>query len=67
MTVELFETGADETELVLTHEQLPPAWVARHIEGWTAIVETLAAQWASPLFVLSATIGSMRVARSAGR
>ena len=46
VTVELFETGADETELVLTHEQLPPAWVARHIEGWTAIVETLAARWA---------------------
>jgi uncharacterized protein YndB with AHSA1/START domain len=43
VTIELFETTRGETELVLTHQQLPPDNVAPHVEGWTAIVEKLAA------------------------
>jgi uncharacterized protein YndB with AHSA1/START domain len=43
VTVELFDTGRDGTELVLTHEQLPPGKVAPHVPGWTAIIEKLAA------------------------
>jgi uncharacterized protein YndB with AHSA1/START domain len=46
VTVELFDRGANATELVLTHEQLPPAQVASHTRGWTEIVELLARQWA---------------------
>ena len=47
VTVELFEKGANQTELVLTHEQLPPAQVARHTQGWTEAVDKLAALGAS--------------------
>jgi predicted dithiol-disulfide oxidoreductase (DUF899 family)/uncharacterized protein YndB with AHSA1/START domain len=45
VTVELFDKGADATELVLTHEQLPPAKVAPHTQGWTEIVERLSRKW----------------------
>jgi len=47
VTVELFEKGDNQTELVLTHEQLPPAQVARHTQGWTEAVDKLAALGAS--------------------
>jgi uncharacterized protein YndB with AHSA1/START domain len=46
VTVELFDRGVGETELVLTHEQLPPAKVEQHAEGWSEILGELASQWA---------------------
>jgi uncharacterized protein YndB with AHSA1/START domain len=44
VTVELFERGAGQTELVLTHEQLPPTKVEQHTEGWAEILGELASQ-----------------------
>ena len=41
VTVELFDRGG-ETELVLTHRQLPPAQIEPHTKGWTDIVRKLA-------------------------
>jgi uncharacterized protein YndB with AHSA1/START domain len=43
VTIELFEKARNQTELVLTHQQLPPDKIAPHVQGWTAIVENLAA------------------------
>ena len=40
VTVELFASGTD-TELVLTHRQLPQHRVDAHREGWTDIVRML--------------------------
>ena len=45
VTVELFEKGPDRTELVLTHERLPPAKVEQHTEGWSEILGELASQF----------------------
>jgi hypothetical protein len=45
VTVELIEKGRHQTELVLTHQQLPPDKVAPHVQGWTAIVEKLAGRF----------------------
>jgi uncharacterized protein YndB with AHSA1/START domain len=47
VTVELFDRGRGETDLILTHERLPPEEVARHTEGWTEILGELAATWPS--------------------
>jgi uncharacterized protein YndB with AHSA1/START domain len=45
VTIELEARGADETELVLTHEALPSAQSAEaHRGGWTEIVDNLAAR-----------------------
>jgi uncharacterized protein YndB with AHSA1/START domain len=41
VTVELFDRGG-QTELVLTHRQLPPAQIDPHTKGWTDIVRKLA-------------------------
>jgi len=43
VTIELFEKERHHTELVLTHQQLPPDKVAPHAQGWNAIVDKLAA------------------------
>ena len=40
VTVEFLERGAS-TELILTHEGLPPARVDEHKKGWTAIIAKL--------------------------
>jgi len=45
VTVELFDRGAGQTELVLTHERLPPAKVEQHTEGWSEILGELASQF----------------------
>ena len=42
VTVELFDRGGGQTELVLTHERLPQEEAARHAEGWTEILGELA-------------------------
>jgi uncharacterized protein YndB with AHSA1/START domain len=42
VTVELFDRGSGQTELVLTHERLPDEEVGRHTEGWTEILGELA-------------------------
>ena len=42
VTVELFDRGGGQTELVLTHERLPQEEAARHAEGWTEIIGELA-------------------------
>jgi uncharacterized protein YndB with AHSA1/START domain len=47
VTVELFDRGGGTTELVLTHQRLPPDMVSRHEEGWTEILGELAKQWPS--------------------
>jgi len=47
VTVELFDRGGGTTELVLTHQRLPPDMVSRHEEGWTEILGELASQWPS--------------------
>jgi uncharacterized protein YndB with AHSA1/START domain len=43
VTVEFFDRGSGQTELVLTHERLPEEEIGRHIEGWTEILGELAA------------------------
>lgn len=43
VTVELFERGSTQTELVLTHEQLPSEAAAQgHEQGWSSILHKLA-------------------------
>jgi uncharacterized protein YndB with AHSA1/START domain len=42
VTVELFDRGSGQTELVLTHERLPEGEVGRHTDGWTEILGELA-------------------------
>jgi uncharacterized protein YndB with AHSA1/START domain len=42
VTVELFDRGGGQTELVLTHERLPQEEVARHTDGWEEILGELA-------------------------
>ena len=39
---DLVKRNGGQTELVLTHERLPPDEVARHTEGWTEILGELA-------------------------
>ena len=41
VTVE-FKAGKGNTEIVITHEQLPEATAAAHVGGWTDILELLA-------------------------
>lgn len=43
VTVRLTPHGEDQTELVLTHEQLPPDQVKPHGHGWQLIVAKLEA------------------------
>jgi uncharacterized protein YndB with AHSA1/START domain len=42
VTVELFDRGGGQTELVLKHERLPAGEAGRHTEGWTEILGELA-------------------------
>ena len=43
VTVELFESGKDQCELVLTHERFPrPDNVPAHSKGWAEIADNLA-------------------------